>query len=75
MGCCGKTVEKVKHIATGFAKLALDIDRDMALKRIRICKDCDKIHWLGRTLWCSICKCFIPAKARVKNEKCPKGRW
>lgn len=25
-----------------------------------------------RSLFCRICKCFIPAKARVKEEKCDK---
>lgn len=30
----------------------------------------------GRTnLYCRICKCFIPAKARVEDEKCPIGKW
>jgi hypothetical protein len=28
-----------------------------------------------RTLWCSICKCYIPAKARVEEEHCPLGKW
>ena len=28
-----------------------------------------------RRLYCRICKCFIPAKARVKEIKCPKGFW
>ncbi|MCK5604732.1 hypothetical protein KAR91_22775, partial [Candidatus Pacearchaeota archaeon] len=43
--------------------------------RIRICQKCEKNYWVGRTLWCSICKCFIPAKARVKDEHCPEGKW
>ena len=29
----------------------------------------------GRKLFCKLCKCFIPAKARVKEEKCPLGKW
>ena len=29
----------------------------------------------NRKLFCSICKCFIPAKARVADEKCPKDKW
>ncbi|HIJ67727.1 MAG TPA: hypothetical protein HPP51_05525 [Planctomycetes bacterium] len=28
-----------------------------------------------RNLFCRICKCFIPAKARVQSEKCPLGKW
>ena len=28
-----------------------------------------------RMLYCRICKCFIPAKARVKEKKCPLNKW
>jgi len=28
-----------------------------------------------RRLYCRICKCYIPAKARVEDEKCPEGNW
>jgi hypothetical protein len=28
-----------------------------------------------RNLFCRICKCFIPAKARIKGEKCLMGKW
>jgi hypothetical protein len=28
-----------------------------------------------RCLYCRICKCFVPAKARVKEKICPDGRW
>jgi hypothetical protein len=27
----------------------------------------------GAKLFCSLCKCWLPAKAYVKNEKCPIG--
>ena len=26
-------------------------------------------------IYCQICKCYIPAKARVKDMICPMGRW
>jgi len=29
----------------------------------------------GKKLFCRICKCFVPAKVRAADEKCPKGRW
>jgi len=29
----------------------------------------------GKQLFCSICKCYVPAKVRVESEKCPKGKW
>ena len=28
-----------------------------------------------RNLFCRLCKCFIPAKARVEKEKCPLDKW
>ena len=28
-----------------------------------------------RRLYCRICKCFIPAKARVEEMKCPLDKW
>lgn len=33
-----------------------------------------KFVW-AKGLKCSICKCPCEPKARVKNEKCPVGRW
>lgn len=29
----------------------------------------------GAKLFCAVCKCWLPAKARVKDEKCPMGYW
>jgi len=26
-------------------------------------------------LFCMICKCWLPAKAEIKNEKCPLNKW
>lgn len=34
-----------------------------------------KPYSTGKKLCCSICKCFVPKKARVKEERCPKGKW
>ncbi len=28
-----------------------------------------------RNLYCRLCKCFVPAKARVTEEKCPLDKW
>lgn len=75
MACCGKTIKKVKNIATGYKNLAVGKKFVFTDSRIRICQKCDKNYWLGKTLWCSLCWCFIPAKARVPDEKCPLGKW
>ena len=29
----------------------------------------------GRKLFCRICKCWLPAKSYVINEKCPLVKW
>lgn len=34
-----------------------------------------KAYERGRKLMCRLCKCWIPAKVRVKGEKCPRGKW
>lgn len=28
-----------------------------------------------KKIFCMVCKCFIPAKAREKDEACPLGKW
>ena len=81
MGCCGKG-KKIKNIVHGFTSLALEkaagvkfLKCEYTDDRIRICQKCDYREWRGRTLWCKVCGCFVPAKARVANEKCEKGYW
>ncbi len=78
MGCCGKAktlLTKSKHIAIGYSNLVRGIKFEGTDGRIRKCQKCIYNYWIARTLWCSICKCLIPAKARVEDEKCPKGFW
>ena len=29
----------------------------------------------GRSLFCRLCKCWIPAKARADGAACPKDQW
>jgi len=71
MGCCGK----IKNIAKGYTALVTGKKYEFADSRIRICRKCEHNYWIKKTLWCSICKCYIPAKANVKDEKCPKDKW
>lgn len=42
-----------------------------AQQRIRICKQCE--HY--RMFICSQCGCFMPAKTRLRNAKCPIDKW
>ncbi len=75
MGCCSKKVKKIGNIATGLYNLATGIKYEFTDDRVRICQKCDDNYWIGSTLWCCVCKCCVPGKARVEAEHCPKGKW
>lgn len=82
MGCCGEakrgiksTATKVRQIATGYINLASGKEYEFTAERIRACRRCGDRHWIKRALFCSICKCYIPAKARVEENTCPAGKW
>lgn len=76
MACCGKnTVKKAKNIVKGFTALATGVKYEFTDDRVRVCQTCEVNYWLGRRLFCGKCKCFVPAKARVKDEKCPLDKW
>ena len=72
MGCCGKTI---KNMVVGYTKVIRGKKYEFTDSRVRICQKCQMNYWVKKTLWCSLCKCFIPAKARVKDEKCPIDKW
>jgi len=78
MSCCGKTKSVLKtgrNIAVGYGNLMRGKKYEFTDDRVRTCQKCEYNYWRYRTLWCSICKCFVPAKARVESEKCPKNKW
>ena len=71
MACCGKT----KQIVEGYGNLIKGKKYEFTDERVRKCQKCKYRYWIKKTLWCSECKCFVPAKARVKENTCPKGLW
>ena len=83
MGCCGKldraktAVGTVRNIAVGFGKLAIGMKCEFTDARISKCESCDFSIRLrsSKILKCTICGCFVKAKARVTNAKCPRGFW
>lgn len=82
MSCCGKkkttisyVARKTKHIVQGYFRLFRHINLIESNNRINICQVCEKKVLIKNSLWCSICKCFIPAKSRVEEEDCPLGKW
>ena len=80
MSCCGKAkavVSKAKNIAVGYSRLETGKRYEWTDDRIRVCQKCEKAWWRRnkRSLWCKLCLCYIPAKARVEEEKCPLNKW
>jgi hypothetical protein len=79
MACCGKKlVQEGINIVKGFSALAAGKKYEFTDSRIAVCRTCDKGYFKKEKyvrLFCSECKCFIPAKARVKDEHCPLGKW
>lgn len=63
----GDIVTEVKTITNAFLKTA------EAYERIKVCESCDK--YLKRAKICGECKCFMPAKSRLRYADCPLGKW
>ena len=74
MPCCGKTVENVKHIATGWTNLARGKTNDQIKEKLRICRNCGSNRWKGMRNWCGECGCYIPALVRSKKP-CKLGKF
>jgi len=76
MGCCGdKTTKRIRQIATGYTNLFCGKKYEFTDDRVRTCQMCESNYWIGGKLFCSLCKCFIPAKARAVENTCPLGKW
>lgn len=70
----------IKNIAEGFINLAkkhLNVEDEnvekLAVWRYSKCLRCDEQN--KTTLTCNVCGCFMPAKVRADEEKCPLGKW
>lgn len=44
-------------------------------QRLSACSTCEHKKLVMLIPKCERCGCFIPAKARLQNEKCPIGKW
>lgn len=79
MSCCGKKlVQTGVNIVKGYTALATGKKYEFTDARLAVCRTCDKGYFKKERIWrlfCAECKCFIPAKARVKDEQCPLNRW
>lgn len=76
MSCEGCKKGKLASIIEGWGNFVFRTPETeaVAVQRARICAVCLQMKRV-RTLWCPICKCYIPAKTRSMGEKCPDGKW
>lgn len=63
-------LDVVKDALTGNLKF---VDAKVFADRQQICEPCDVRNTLLNT--CSICNCFIPAKAKLQESTCPMEKW
>ena len=77
MSCGGcksnKPADKLKSIYDGWKHLIWpDAETErIAKERAVMCADCKH----SKLSWCNQCGCYIPAKIRSLNEKCPIAKW
>ena len=45
----------------------------MAARRMKICRECP--DWDAKFRRCKACGCFLQAKVRVPQSRCPRGKW
>lgn len=49
------------------------IETDIANNRLNICLSCPEL--IKITKQCKKCGCFMEAKSKLANSKCPIGKW
>ena len=78
MTCCGKTKKIINtgvNIAQSYTALIAGKKCKGADARVRVCRTCEFNYWIGKSLWCRLCKCYMPAKAAKLENECPKDKW
>ena len=73
----GKLKSGAKSLFTIAKNAAKGIDQsvpeEVAKERLEICNNCPKMIKLTGN--CAECGCFISAKCKFRQEKCPLGKW
>jgi hypothetical protein len=49
------------------------VELEISVKRLDICKACDK--FIKATTQCRECWCVMAQKTKLPNAECPKGKW
>jgi hypothetical protein len=50
------------------------VDRETYKFRMKTCRGCNEYQKHFPKI-CGICNCFMPVKAKFKNNKCPSDKW
>ena len=53
--------------------MALFASKHIYKERLTTCKSCE--HFQKMALVCKSCGCFMPAKAKIANLRCPEDKW
>jgi hypothetical protein len=67
------TYTTLENILTGYANLVVGNKKELKNKRLTICKTCPYLNIHLNS--CSVCGCFLPAKASDPASTCPKNKW
>lgn len=49
------------------------VNDELFNKRYSICKQCPELIKISKQ--CKKCGCFMATKTKIKNAKCPIGKW
>lgn len=55
------------------SKIADVADEELAEKRMDICRQCP--FYLSMTHQCKKCGCIMNLKTKIRDAKCPIGKW
>lgn len=70
-----KMVKKIKHIIKGWYYRFRGINFELMEQRMKQCRECSEILYLTKNVTeCKSCGCFLSAKTRVEDEKCPLNK-
>jgi len=42
-------------------------------RRLETCNSCTQFY--KKTQQCRLCHCWMPAKTKIPQSKCPQGKW
>jgi hypothetical protein len=68
-----KLLNRLKETSNNVTRALAIADQETIDNRLKVCDGCEFLHPV--TKQCKQCGCLTIAKARLKNQKCPIGKW